>query len=266
MLTATDPLFTLDVTSRDALCAADLVHLASGTSAAVQVPEFIDRETCAAATRALDRLPLSTYDPERVPTQILRFGPAVNDYRTTAGELDADRYWPAADRARLDWNDACMRPDVLGYTLARLGTLWGDVVSPATIGGRPVFGGTARETLTGTLIHYDSVAREHPHGLFDQLVVAQLAVNVWVRAPHKGGETAIWRRRWEPRDDHHRDAYGYTPEVIDGCQHVTVEPAVGDLLLFNAANLHAAQPCTGKRTAIAFFLGITAAGRLIHWS
>lgn len=263
--TALDPLFT--AVNTDAFTDRHVANLAAGTLAAVRVPNFLDPATCAATMEALDRLPTADYDPDRVPTPIVRFGPALNDYRDRTGRLDAGRYWHNADAARTAWQRAGMRPDPIAISLARLGSAWGAAVAPATIGGRPVFGGTLREINAGALVHYDDINREFPGGLFDQDVVAQLAFNAWVAVPDAGGATSVWRHRWDPSDELHRDAYGYKPQAVAQYQKVTLTPALGDALLFNPANFHAvdANPA-GRRIAFAFFLALTTTGQLIAWS
>ncbi|MEU1628857.1 hypothetical protein ABZ746_26805 [Streptomyces sp. NPDC020096] len=148
-----------------------------------------------------------------MPTRIVRFGPALNDFRHPDGSLDADRYWRAAEAARVAWQEAGLRPDPVAVALARWGVAWGAAVVPATIDGRAVFDGTLREINAGALVHFDDVNREFPQGVFDQHITAQLAFNVWVAVPEQGGVTSVWRRRWHAGDEAHRDAYGYTPTV-----------------------------------------------------
>ncbi|MFB7669441.1 proline hydroxylase [Kitasatospora sp. NPDC056138] len=263
--TALDPLFT--AVDSAAFTDRNLANLAAGTLAAVRVPGFLDAAPCAAALTAANRLPAADYDPARVPTRIVRFGPALNDYRDQDGRLDAGRYWHDAETARAAWQRAGMRPDPIAISLARLGSAWGAAVAPATIGGRAVFGGTLREINAGALVHYDDLNREFPTGLFDQEVLAQLAFNVWVAVPATGGATTVWRHRWEPADEQHRQAYGYRPEAVEHCQRVSLTPQLGDGLLFNPANFHAVEPNpTGRRIAFAFFLGLTTTGQLIAWS
>lgn len=113
--------------------------------------------------------------------------------------------------------------------------------------------------------------RGQPHledgWVFDQRVVAQLAFNAWVAVPAQGGETSVWRRRWEPEDEVHREAYGYARSVVERTQCVTLAPELGDGLLFNPNNLHSVAPNPGqRRIAFAFFLGLTTTGQLIYWS
>lgn len=263
--TLLDPLFT--AVEAPAFTDRHLANLAAGTVAAVRVPGFLDAAACEAALAAVDRLPTGDYDPARVPTPIVRFGPALNDYRRPDGSLDGDRYWLAAEGARLAWLRAGLRPDPIGVSLARLGAAWGAAVSPATIGGRPAFGGTLREINAGALIHFDDINREFPGGVFDQDVIAQLAFNVWVEVPGGGGGTSVWRRRWEPVDEEAREAYGFLPSTVEGRQCVSLVPELGDGLLFNPANFHAVDPNPGeRRIAFAFFLGLTTTGQLIAWS
>jgi ectoine hydroxylase-related dioxygenase (phytanoyl-CoA dioxygenase family) len=77
----------------------------------------------------------------------------------------------------------------------------------------------------------------------------------------------VWRHRWEPADERHRQAYGYRPQAVEHCQRVSLTPQLGDGLLFNPANFHAVEPNrAGRRIAFAFFLGLTTTGQLIAWS
>uniref|UniRef100_UPI001C2FE072 proline hydroxylase n=1 Tax=Streptomyces sp. TRM64462 TaxID=2741726 RepID=UPI001C2FE072 len=245
-----------------------LARLAAGTLAAVRVPGFLGAAACRAVTDALDRLPVALMDADRVPTPVLRLGPSLNDYRRPGGGLDAERYWPEAEAAHEGWSRAGMDPDPLAVAFERLGTAWGAPVEPATIGGRAVFGGTLREANAGMLMHYDDVNREFPDGLFDQDVVAQLAFNLYVSVPAAGGATSVWRRRWEPGDEGHREAYGFLPSAVEGHQRVDLPPHVGDALLINPVHFHAVAAGTGpgRRIAFAFFLGLTTKGRLVVWS
>ncbi|MGW4803026.1 L-gamma-glutamyl-L-propargylglycine hydroxylase BesE [Kitasatospora sp. NPDC004272] len=264
--TALDPLFNAVDDTR--FTDRHLAALAAGTLAAVRVPDFLSPQVCAAAMAAMDRLPTADYDPARVPTPIVRFGPALNDYRLPDGGLDFDRYWPAADAARAAWQRAGMRPDPIAIALERLGSAWGAAVTAATIAGRPVFGGTLREINAGALIHFDDINREFPTTAFDQEVIAQLAFNVWVSVPAAGGQTTVWRHRWEPADEMYRQDYGYRGETVAHCQSVSLTPQLGDGLLFNPANFHAVEKSSpgGRRIAFAFFLGLTTTGQLIAWS
>lgn len=261
----TDPLFTVhDVTS---WTERHIAALAAGTCAAVRIPAFLAPSDCTAVLDVLDRLPVTQYNPDRVPVRIARFGPALNDHRLPGGDLATARYWHAADTARRTWAETGLRPDPMAVALAAIGTAWGSAVVPATVDGRPAFGGTIREINDGALIHCDEVLREYPNPVFDQHLVAQLALNLWVSVPEIGGDTTIWRRRWQPSDEAHRDSYGYHPTVVENTQRVTLRPQLGDALLFNPTHMHAVTPSKGgRRIAFACFLGLTTNGQLVAWS
>ena len=146
---AADPLFV--ALEAKQFTERHIASLAAGVTAAVRIPGFLAPNDCTAVLQTANRLPTGDYDPQRVPTPIVRFGPALNDYRRNDATHDADRYWAAAQAARVAWHRVGLRPDPVAVALARLGAAWGAAVVPATIGGRPVFGGTLREINAGAL-------------------------------------------------------------------------------------------------------------------
>jgi hypothetical protein len=243
-----------------------IADVASGTLAAAHIPSFFDEPTLGSMIAGLHHLPTVDYYPARVA--MTRFGPALNDYRTPDGTLEADRYWPAAEAAARLWRQAGMEPNPVHASLKALGEAWGSTVVPATIGGRPAFVGMLREINAGTLLHYDDIHLEYPAGLFDQTVVSQLTYNVYLTVPQQGGETRLWRHRWQAADDVRRYRYGYDPQVVDECPQVTVRPGSGDALLFNPNHYHMVLPSgEGQRRVTAtYFLGVTPDGDLIAWS
>jgi hypothetical protein len=253
--TALDPLFVEEVGTE--LTKDQLVRLATGTLACAHVTAFLPAELRADLAGLVDRMPLTSVNPERVNPPVLRFGPTVNDF-VTDGRLDPG-YWPHVESARTAWEAADLRPDPLRICLDRLGEVWGAPPEPARIAGRPVMAGTVRESNGGL--------REFPRGLFDEPLLAQLAINVYLLMPGTGGETTIWRRTWEPADEAARIGFGYDRQVVDGAQSVTVRPAAGDALVFNPRFYHSvAGGQDGRRVSVAMFIGITAAGTLAIWS
>lgn len=261
--TAVDPLFCEEVVTE--LTKDHLVRLATGTLACVRTRAFLPAESRADLAGLVDRMPLSSVNPERVNPPVFRFGPTVNDF-VTDGRLDP-AYWAHVESARVAWSAADVRPDPLGLCLARLGEVWGAAPEPARIADRPVMAGTIRESNGGLRVHFDAVAREFPRGLFDQKLVAQLAINVYLMMPEAGGETTIWRRTWEPTDEAARIGFGYDRQVVNGIQSVTVRPEAGDALVFNPRFYHSvAGGQDGRRVSVAMFIGITANGTLAIWS
>ncbi|MBO0653987.1 proline hydroxylase [Streptomyces triculaminicus] len=247
-----------------------ILDVAEGGLAAARIPGFFGRATLERMTAALHRLPTVDYYPQRVA--MTRFGPALNDYRTPQGVLQADRYWPDAEAAERTWREAGMEPDPVLESLDMLGRAWGEKVTTATIGGRPAFVGMMREINAGTLLHYDDIHLEYPDGLFDQEIVSELTYNAYLVVPEDGGGTRLWQHRWEAADDAHRQRYGYDPRVVDGCRNLTIRPGLGDALLFNPNHYHRVLPNGPggpegqRRITVTFFLGLTPAGDLVAWS
>ncbi|MFV2195046.1 proline hydroxylase [Nocardiopsis sp. LOL_012] len=260
---AIDPFFVASEVS--VATRGDIASLIAGTSAAVRIPSLLPKDVCSMTMEAMESLQLEMYDRERVDPPIARFGPVLNDYRHN-GQLK-EEYWEHADRARSIWRSADFTPDPLKMCREMISNSWGEGVQPAKRQGRDLFVGTVREINSGAHMHYDEIVREYPSGVVDSTIVAQLAFNAYISVPDRGGDTVVWRRRWQPSDVRQRRGYGYEESLAGNVQHVTIKPCVGDGLIFDPRNYHAVRACEGgRRVAIAFFLGFTDQGKLLLWS
>jgi hypothetical protein len=180
--------------------------------------------------------------------------------------LDAG-YWEQAAAASRAWASADLKCDPVALSIEAFERAWPRPVRVATAQGRKVFAGTIREINGGAHVHFDDVIREFAAGLFDTDVFGQLAFNLYLSMPESGGETTIWRRRWQPADEEHRHGYGYSRDVVADCQSIVVRPKVGDVLVFDPRNYHAVEAGTGdRRITAAFFLALGAQGELLIWS
>lgn len=243
----------------------DMIRLSSYTLACVHHKGFLSSESLAKLSLLVESMPLTSVNQHRVYPPVSRFGPTLNDFAID-GQLDPG-YWAASDSARAAWGNADLSPSPFDISLNQIGTAWGSHPEAARIGGRQLLAGTIRKSAGGLLVHFDDVAREFPYGLFDQHIVAQLALNVYLSVPRIGGETTIWRHTWEPADEVAKIGYGYDEAVVGGVQSVTIRPAAGDALLFNPRLYHKVAPSPGEvRVSVAMFLGITADGTIVVWS
>ncbi|MBM7079173.1 2OG-Fe(II)-dependent halogenase WelO5 family protein [Micromonospora humida] len=249
----------------DTLTRDHLLGLACGLTAAVRVRRFVDPQTCAATVARLSAEALVTYDTARYHLPAARLGPVINEFNDCR-RLDA-RYWSAAAQAEKFWDGES--GGLRAHCLAQLGAAWQGSVRAASVHGRPLFYGIVRETSAGTLVHWDELVREFGSDLLDDPPIAQLAFNLFLSMPDEGGRTAIWRHRWDPRDEAHRVGFGYDAAAmgLDGCQRTEVRAEPGDAVLFDPRNFHAVQPGKGsRRLAVAFFVGVTGSGQLRVWS
>ena len=130
-----------------------------------------------------------------------------------------------------------------------------------------MFGGIIREINAGARMHFDEIVREMP-GTLDELPIAQLAFNCHLSEPGRGGESVVFRRRWQPSDEEHRDGYGYDPALAAGRPRVEVRAGLGDAVFFDPRNYHLVRPLEGpgRRTTLSFFIGLTGRGSCIIWS
>lgn len=260
---ALDPFFvTVEAAS---LTSWRIGTLLAGRSAALRIPMMLNPAVCEETVGRLDTISLNLYDERRVNPPIARFGPAINDFRQD-GRLRVG-YWEEAASAARAWVGLGLECDPVRICIDAFRHVWPRPVRIATQHGRDLFAGMVREINGGAHVHYDDVVREFPHGVFDTEVVAQLAFNLYLSMPKTGGETIIWRRRWHPADEEHRNGYGYSRALVSQCQSIAVKPRIGDGLLFDPRNYHAVAPGEGeRRIAVAFFVALSAQGELLIWS
>ncbi|MEO3849888.1 hypothetical protein ABGB09_20000 [Streptomyces sp. B8F3] len=240
-------------------------RLASGTAAAILWPSLLDRSLCVSLTESVSADRFAPYDEARLSPAILKFGPALYDHYVD-GQVTSG-YWQAAERAKELWNSVVGDADPVAIIQERLTQELSVPVRPATYRGRELFVGILREFSQGSLIHFDEVSREFAGKLDDEPIV-QLAFNCHLQTPEDGGELVVWRHRWVPSDDEHRDGYGWTESAVRTSPDVTVHAGVGDAVLFDCRNFHRVGTPHGekRRITLSFFAGFTMAGELLLWS
>jgi hypothetical protein len=232
---------------------------------AVRVRRLFTPAQCAAIMRSLEACELGAYDDALVSPRISKLGPAAYDFYG-AHQL-AEQYWvqaKAATSARatlLDGNDP------LDLVIKQLHQAWRADVRNATSAGRVMFAGMIREINAGARMHFDDLVREFS-GAIDELPISQLAFNCHLSTPAGGGEAVVYRRRWQPSDEEHRDGYGYAQGLTDGQPQAQSCAETGDAVLFNPGNYHLVRPNRGpgRRVTLSFFIGISRRGHLLLWS
>ncbi|WP_025273181.1 2OG-Fe(II) oxygenase [Haloglycomyces albus] len=261
--TPTHTLF--DITTAPELARDQIVSLAAGTASALQVKEFFTPQECAAIIERLEHCELGSYDEQVVVPRIMKLGPAAFDYYL-GGSLAAE-YWDHAKQSNETRGTLLDGSDPLDAALDRIGKAWGSAVEPARVDGQALFSGMIREINQGARIHFDEIVREFP-GVMDEEPLVQLAFNCHLAMPDSGGEAVVYRRRWTPGDEDHRDGYGYAPSLMEDYPVSSVRPSVGDAVFFDPRNYHKVEPNQGdgRRVTLSFFVGINANGRLIAWS
>jgi hypothetical protein len=256
------PMFDLVTVARPGR--ADILRLAAGTVGAIRIPGVLSAELCHDVIQRAQLWDFDVYDPRRIHTPVAKFGPAAYDYC-----LDSrlrDDYWAHSESAATTWRDSAGPHDPLEHIVTRLAECWQGPVTPVTVGERPLFAGMIREFSGGARIHFDEVVREFP-GVFDSVPIAQFGFNCHLSMPEEGGDLTVYRRRWQPRDDHHRVGYGWDRLIVDGEPSLTIRAEAGDAVIFDSRNYHSVAANTaGRRVTLSFFIGVTAEGKLVIWS
>lgn len=243
-----------------------ITDLAVGRCVAIRVPEFLPHSVCAEILHALETSDFESYGASRVQPPVMRFGVGVSDYRED-GRI-ADAYWPAVETGRAVWRGLRLPYDPFALCRDKLGADWPSGVAVGQKGGRELAAGVAREPNQGFQVHFDEALREFSEDLLDSPLVAQFAFNLYLSVPPSGGETVIWRHRWQPVDETFRlpHSYGYSEGVVGDAESVEIKPAVGEALLLDPRNFHAVRPSSGaRRIALGFSMGMTLTGELLTW-
>ncbi|MFD8728229.1 putative 2OG-Fe(II) oxygenase [Streptomyces sp. NPDC059611] len=260
------PIFTLfDSETADELTRDHILRLAVGVLGAVRIRGFSSPEECAAIMEGLDRREFGEYDQNLIFPPIAKIGPAAYDYYGAHTLTDA--YWQDADEARRLRSKLYGGNDPMDVAVARVARGWGGEVEPARSRGREMFAGMIREIANGAKLHFDEIVREFP-GIVDETPASFLTLNWYLSMPEEGGETRVYRRRWRPADEIHRDGYGYDEKVVEDEPVAVASPQTGDVVIFDSRNLHAVNAIggEGRRVSLSFFLGVTGRGPLQIWS
>ncbi|ADD41362.1 2OG-Fe(II) oxygenase [Stackebrandtia nassauensis] len=259
-----DPFFT-PVTA-EAFRREDIAALAAGRHAAIRVPEFLSQSTCDEILQALLAVEFESYGSARVYPQVMRFGVGVSDHRLDGGVDDS--YWDAIETDRKNWLDLGLNFDPFHLCRANLGTDWPKAVRVGTRDGKPMGPGVAREPNQGFQVHFDDSRREYSDGLLDANLIAQFAFNLYLTMPEEGGETVMWRHRWQPQDENYRlpDSYGYHESVVGDVESFEIKPRAAEAILLDPGYFHAVRPSrSARRIALGFAVGLTDTGELLTW-
>ena len=259
-----DPLFTY-VTSpyfrRD-----HIADLAAGRCVAIVVPGCVPQSICAQMLDAFASVEFDSYGTDRVYPPVMRFGVGVSDHRPNGVILNS--YWDELAANRQAWRDLKLSYDPFELCRKALEADWPNPVKVGTWNGRELGAGVVREPNNGFIVHFDDASREFRGKVLDANIIAQFAFNLYISVPEKGGETVVWRHRWQPADETFRrpHSYGYDDEVVGKTESFEMKPAVGQALLFNPSYFHAVRPSQdSRRIALGFSVGLSDIGELLAW-
>ncbi len=245
------------------LSPTSLRQLLASQIPAIVIRGFASAEECDQLVRAADKLGFEPYRQVEPPIQ--RIGVTVFEYDS----IGMDAYFRQAAALR-ELQDrifaASFNP--LRRLMDKLSANHSGQVGIAT---DPTHGqyyaGLVRRIEDGTLLHIDFAAAEQPDWTVAS-VRAQLAWNLYVDLADGAGDTHVYDRPWNARDEQYKiaDSYGYRHEVIVGANRYTYRPRRGDVCIFNTRNFHEVDPSKGKRVTFTSAIGRFDDDSLRLWS
>lgn len=248
----------------DRLSQADVRALLDNRIAAIRRPGFLDEDACARSRPAIVGSEAWGYYEGAYP-RAGRLGISLYEHYEKK-----DAYFEKAPSA-IKLREECMKglPDPQELLLEELREVWDGPVEIAEEDGAPYFSGIFRMG-SGAAPHTDWGPRDAPDWTVGG-VLAQLAWNLYYTLPGEGGELIVHNHPWQPGlDDHARQRfYDYERDAFAGAASAKIKPRVGELVIFNARNVHEVADARGTddgRLATSSFVGELEDGRLILWS
>lgn len=253
------------------LTADAIVQLATGNAIAIRVAGFLPTQTCNVITALVlaSKLHGAYENAPRIHRVGCAFFEAGASTAAALAYLDNAPGWIETMRAEC-------APHALPMDVLRLhlDEIWPGSAQLTRLGGRQMFAGLIRrfQPGAGAEPHQDHLEwdahtagiEEYPY--FD----AQLAANIYMKVPPRGGELVIWpvgltRSQYEAARI--PGSYGVRKELLAGTP-VVLTPRAGELIMFSSRNTHEVQPSKGDdRVASSNFLGYNGLYRpLALWS
>ncbi|OBS09279.1 2OG-Fe(II) oxygenase [Acidihalobacter prosperus] len=244
-----------------------LERLVGGTDVAAVVRSFIPPDL---AFRIGERILCGGFSRYINAPSIGRIGMAF--YETERRPALVEKYFDEALRGIRELRARCA-PYLSPMDMLRcmLDELWPAGAHLATLYGRKMHVGLSRVVEPGVhfLAHHDIFAKDAPDTQEAHSLRAQLACNVYLQMPERGGALQIWDRLMTPADFDARrgDCYGIHPDLL-GRPDVELRPQAGDLILFDSTKMHAVTPGQPQpRLSLSCFIGYRdRASPLVFWS
>ncbi|MFD9105845.1 2OG-Fe(II) oxygenase [Streptomyces virginiae] len=249
-----------------------LTPLLDGSALAVRVPGFVAPKAADHMAGRLAAHPsLSVYrnTPELVRVGLSHY--ETHDADGTTNDAALVDYLDAAEQAMQEIRVCCAPYEPpLDRLWKALDASYG--LERARIADTPMFAGVCRVFPEGSelLPHNDSLLRDAPGLPLGRELDGQLAANIYLRVPERGGELQLW----DLRPDEAQLADWRAPASTYGADRRLVPPpareipvAAGDLVIVDATRLHAvSRQERGTRIGLSCFLGVRRGRPLVYWS
>lgn len=233
---------------------------------AIRIENFIDPEICERMTEQAYRFGFEYY--ETVIPPIGRIG--ITQFEHAQTESQKRIYFRQAAQANAD------RVDLFGmeydpvYLVKSVLERFYHVMVAREDDAIDYFCGLVR-MINEALVHCDWAPLDASQWAIGD-IDAQLAWNVYLQTPRRGGVTEIYNLPWTEMCELQKvsGSYGYKESLVGDAQSVRMKPVAGDLILFNSRNFHRVHPSAGDnpvdRISVSSFIGRKSDHSLVMWS
>ena len=238
---------------------------------AIRVQSFADLKECNSFINAIkwaeENNIMKYYS---VKPKVGYIGTAQVEFRWGYKKTD---YFVSVKEAWSDWNKVISNSwNPLNRFLTLLEDVSGYRAKVADeIGYGDLFAGIIRKASNGIGRHVDFAPMNSPE--YDiARINSQLAWNLFVDSPPKGGITTIYNKPWNVNVVEGEEppmSYGLSDEHISGSEKFSYKPITGDVVLFNSRNPHEVSPGNNgdkERLQIGSFVGKLPDNNMVLWS
>lgn len=232
--------------------------------AAIRRPGLLDADDCTATAEVLTAAGFGFYADCYPP--VGRMG--ITQYEHFGKKQEYFEKAPAAMKLREELLQEVSDPQRI--LLDELSAAWSAPVGIAEEHGVPYFAGVFRSSSgDGTPMHADWGPRDGEDWLIGQ-IQAQLGWNLYYSVPDDGGDLIVYNYPWVPEvEAHARQRFNdYDPALFTDTEFYSIHPRPGELVIFNARNVHAVSASTqgNERVSVGSFIGEMPDRSLVFWS
>jgi hypothetical protein len=234
---------------------------------AIIIPNYYPIELCLRATILLSKNKIEHY--QNAPS-IGRYGMAF--YETENNQRKIDLYYHTAiSNIQKVRKIFCPNLSPIDKFKLDLEECWIPGATIQNIHDKKMFVGLCRllEPNIDFLPHQDIFCLDAIDNDMAKKLLSQLALNIYLTMPDKGGEVELWNFGFS-KDDYlkklDQGSYGIKRSKLPE-PFIKIKPHQGDLVLFNSQLLHAIRPGSSTRISISCFVGYSGMNEpLKYWS
>lgn len=260
------------ILTQETLLFPDLQALLSGEILALRIPKFYCTTACLQLLAAFQDLALFDHYRMAKDMGVKRIGMSLFETENQPEHLH--RYYKEAKETMKKLDLICSpHPNPLGVLFQQLENVWPHGALVENIHGYPMQPGTVRMfkpgAHSGLPPHHDMLTKDVPDSSRAQQMQCQLAANIYLGVPERGGELELWD--FCPTEEEYGTLFTGHHDFMDRellpTKPVRIRPIDGELILMSSRNVHAVEPSFGSRLSMGCFIGYYGSDHpLTYWA